>query len=110
MILIIGNKTKNDTDFVPFEIQYAVDMCKIPLIITYTQYRGILNPGSHRAEWPAALTARIDNKTVKAVHIPFNRKLIDQAIGQFNLTNMPSGSLSHYSKAYQESKDVVFTK
>lgn len=110
MILIIGNTTKNDTDFVPYEIKYAIDTCKIPLIVVYTDYAGILNPASHRSEWPAALAARIDAKTVKAIHIPFKRAIIDQAIGQFNLTNQPTSALAYYSKAYQESKGVAFNK
>jgi hypothetical protein len=108
MILIVGKTTKNDTDFVPYEIKYAIDNCKIPLIITYTDYTGILRPASHRSEWPAALAARIDARTVNAIHIPFKRAIIDQAIRQFNLTTQPSGPLSHYSQAYQESKGVVF--
>src|SRR4051794_19028600 len=44
MVLIIGPTTKNDTDFVPYEIEYAVDVCKIPLIVAYTEWSGILNP------------------------------------------------------------------
>ncbi|MDQ2764382.1 MAG: hypothetical protein M3Y22_13165 [Pseudomonadota bacterium] len=74
----------------------------------YTDYAGILNPSSHRSEWPAALAARIDAKTTKAIHIPFKRDVIDQAIGQYNLTNQPTSGLAYYSKAYQESKGVVF--
>lgn len=108
MILIIGDTTKNDTDFVPYEIEYAVDTCGIPIICVYTGYSSILNPSSHRTEWPPALTKRIDSKTVHAIHIPFKQKVIDTAIRQFNLGNLPSGPLSYYSKAGQESLGVVF--
>lgn len=110
MVLIVGNTTKDDTDFVPYEIRYAIDTCKIPLIIVYTGYSGILNPASHRSQWPAALATRIDAKTVKAIHIPFKRAIIDQAIGQFNLNTQPNGPLCYYSKEYQESKGVNFAK
>ena len=109
MILIIGPTTKNDTDFVPYEIEYAVDTCKLPLICVYTGYASILDPKSHRAEWPAALTARIDAGTVRAIHIPFKQRVIDTAIGQFHLNNVPTGPLSHYSKAGQESLGVSFS-
>jgi len=108
MILIIGKTTKNDTDFVPYEIKYAIDTCKLPLIVVYTGYLGILNPASHRHEWPAALASRIEAKTVKAIHIPFKRAIIDQAIGQYNLTNQPKSALSHYSREYQEKNGIVF--
>lgn len=98
MVLIIGKTTKNDTDFVPYEIAYAVDNCRIPLIVTYTDYTSILNPAALRPLWPKALADRIDNGTAKAIHIPFKRAAIDDAIGQFNLSKAPSGGgLGHYS-------------
>lgn len=108
MILIIGQTTKNDTDFVPYEIAYAADKCKLPLICVYTDYASILNPNSHRTEWPAALRDRIDAETVRALHVPFKQKVIDTAIRQFHLNNLPTGPLSHYSKAGQESLGISF--
>jgi hypothetical protein len=108
MVLILGATTKLDTDFVPYEIEYAIDTCKIPLIIAYTDYEGILNPGSHRSEWPPALTKRIDAATVRAIHIPFKRSIIDQAIGQYDLHTQPTGALSYYSKEYQTKQGVKF--
>lgn len=98
MVLIVGNTTKNDTDFVPYEIAYAIDNCGIPLIVTYTDYTSILNPVALRPLWPRALADRIDNGSAKAIHIPFKRAAIDDAISQFNLTKAPSGGgLGHYS-------------
>src|SRR5579875_1725861 len=35
MVLIIGPTTKRDTDWVPYEIEQAVDTCEIPIIATY---------------------------------------------------------------------------
>jgi len=47
MILIIVDTTKNGKDWVPLEIEYAVDVCKIPLILTYTKNDSyILNPSA----------------------------------------------------------------
>jgi hypothetical protein len=108
MVLIIGKTTKNDTDFVPYEIAYAVDTCKIPLIAVYTNYQSILNPKSHRNEWPAALTKRIDDKTARVIHIPFNRSVIDCAIRQFSFSNLPKSALGYYSKEYQAKLGVPF--
>lgn len=98
MILILGKTTRLDTDFVPFEIRYAVDTCKIPIIVAYTQYSSILNPESHRDEWPAALAERIDNQTARAIHIPFKRNALDDAISRFTAQNPPGGSLVHYTR------------
>ncbi len=98
MILLIGPRTRLDTDFVPYEIAYAVDTCEIPLIVTYTQYAAILLPDSHAREWPAALASRIRAGTVEAIHIPFRRSAIDDAIHRFDFKTPPGGSLVHYTK------------
>lgn len=108
MVLIVGPTTNLDTDFVPHEIEYAVDVCGIPLIVVYTGYTSILKPSSHRSEWPAALAKRIDNKSVCAIHIPFKQKVIDTAIRQFNLSNQPNGPLSFYTKQAQQNMGVEF--
>src|SRR6266700_7984256 len=36
MVLIIGERTRYDTDWVPFEIEQAVDTYEIPIIAAYT--------------------------------------------------------------------------
>ena len=35
MILILGQTTRFDRDWIPFEIAYAVDNCRIPIIAAY---------------------------------------------------------------------------
>lgn len=109
MVLIIGKTTKNDTDFVPYEIEYAVDTCKIPIIAVYTDYASILNPNSHRHEWPAALAKRIDDETARVLHIPFKQTVIDTAIKQFSYTQLPKGPLSYYTKEAQRELGVSFS-
>src|SRR4051812_31948637 len=32
MILIVGKTTREDTDWVPYEIRYAIDECALPII------------------------------------------------------------------------------
>ncbi|NCU06022.1 MAG: hypothetical protein GXC73_18820, partial [Chitinophagaceae bacterium] len=44
MVLIIGPTTKNDNDWVPLEIEYAIDTCNIPIIVAYTGYEFIIDP------------------------------------------------------------------
>jgi len=102
MILILGPTTKDDTDFVPFEIRYAIDECKIPIIVAYTQYGGIVRPQAHKAEWPAALAARIADGSANVFHIPFKRAAIDDAISRFDVNNQPDGPYIHYTREYQE--------
>lgn len=97
-VLIIGETTKYDTDWVPFEIEYAVDKLDLPLIITYTEVEYVLSPNELSNLWPKALKDRIENKTAKAIHIPFKKEPLKEAINQFNLTNKPKTSLSYYSR------------
>lgn len=106
MVLIIGKTTKNDTDFVPYEIAYAADKCNIPIICAYTQYASILNVESHRTEWPLALMNRIDAGSVRAIHIPFKQRVIDTAIRQFDVSNPPKSAKSHYTKEALQSLGV----
>lgn len=89
MVLIIGNTTRFDTDCVPYEIAYGIDSCGLPIICTYPGYGAILQTPPLRPLWPEALRSRIDNGTARTVHVPFDRALVDMAIRQFNLNNMP---------------------
>ena len=97
MVLIIGATTRFDTDWVPFEIAYAVDRCKIPIIATYTGFSAILRPDLLSELWPPTFAQRIANNTVRAMHIPFKQKAIDDAITQFDHNNLPQSALWFYS-------------
>lgn len=104
MVLIIGARTKYDTDFVPYEISYAVDKCEIPIIATYPGKGVIRNPNALSDLWPAALSSRILNGSAHVIHIPFNRRVIDSAIKQFGPNSLPrSGELGFYNdEAYKQ--------
>jgi hypothetical protein len=97
MVLIIGPTTRFDDDWVPFEIAHAVDVCKIPIIATYPDYSIILNPAALAPFWPKAFADRIATNLVRAIHIPFKQRAIDDAIGQFDFNNMPATALNYYT-------------
>jgi len=99
MVLIVGPTTKSDTDWVPYEIEYAVDTCGIPIIVAYTGYGKVMAPRELSGLWPAALVARFNSGTLRAIHIPFRQAAIDCAIGQFHLSNMPKNGELYYSLA-----------
>ncbi|MEJ2901529.1 TIR domain-containing protein [Pedobacter panaciterrae] len=103
MILIIGDTTKDDLDWVPFEIEYAVDICKIPIIVAYLGAEGIRNVRAMSSKWPPALTKRIDNGTAMLIHIPFKKEPIHDAASYFTHNNPPKGgSVGIYSdEAYK---------
>jgi hypothetical protein len=92
MVLIVGETTKYDTDWVPFEIGAAVDVYKIPIIVAYTVYKtAIRNPKALSNYWPSALASRISNGTASAIHIPFRQTAIHDAITGFSHDKLPLG-------------------
>jgi hypothetical protein len=96
MVLIIGETTRFDTDWVPFEIEQAIDNYEIPIIAAYTGYDFILEPNQLSALWPGALADRINDKTAHVIHIPFKKEPVKAAIGQFNHDALPNGPLTYY--------------
>jgi Thoeris protein ThsB, TIR-like domain len=97
MVLIIGQTTRLDTDWVPFEIEYAVDQCKIPIIAAYTDYTVITQPSQLNFLWPTAFSQRIANNTTRAIHIPFKQRAIDDAISRFDHNAPPATALNYYT-------------
>jgi hypothetical protein len=92
MVLIIGETTKLDTDWVPFEIEQAVDRYQIPIIATYVVFdKPIRNPNALSQYWPSALSTRINNGTANVIHIPFKKAALLNAIGQFSHNSLPVG-------------------
>jgi hypothetical protein len=102
MVLIIGKTTKNDTDFVPYEIEYAIDNCDLPIIAVYTDYTAVYEPKGLRPLWPKPLAERIDSGVARVIHIGFRRALIDDAIGRYDLNNKPNGSLIYFNESHQK--------
>jgi hypothetical protein len=97
MILIVGETTRLDTDWVPFEVEKAVDVYGIPIIVAYTVYtNAIRNPNALSNYWPLALRTRINDGAARAIHVPFRQAPLYDAIEQFSHDNLPSGSLGYY--------------
>jgi len=100
MLLIIGETTRLDNDWVPFEIEKAVDTYSLPIIAAYTGYESpIFDPAKLSRLWPSALASRIKNGTAHVIHVPFKKLPIADAIGQFDVNNYPNnGGLGFYSQ------------
>jgi len=108
MLLIVGETTREDTDWVPFEIEKAVDSYGIPIIVAYTASdRVISDPRALGHYWPRALATRINDGTARAIHIPFKQAPIFAAIEQFSHNNLPpEGGLVIYSPAAYRSWNI----
>jgi hypothetical protein len=98
MVLIIGQTTCEDTDWVPMEIRYAVDTCQLPIIAAYPGYRRIQKPDLLSQLWPSALRNRIEDGSAHVIHVPFSREPLHDAISQFDHDHLPKGGgLGFYS-------------
>ncbi len=103
MVLIIGQTTRFDTDWIPFEIACAVDTYSIPIIAAYPGYGPILEPNKFSPLWPKALADRINNRNARVIHIPFKKEPIRAAIDHYDHSNLPKGSLGFYTlEAYKK--------
>lgn len=105
MVLIIGETTRSDKDWIPFEIEQAIDNYGLPIIASYTNYKNpIRAPLNLSKYWPFTLERRIYDETASVIHIPFKKNILKDAIYQFSHTNLPKGGgLGIYNdRAYEE--------
>ena len=96
MVLVIGETTREDNEWIPLEIRYAVDDCQIPIIAAYPGHEVILDPTELAPLWPAALAKRIREGTARVIHIPFRPEALRDAIAQFGQAKRPQSGLSFY--------------
>lgn len=102
MIVLISSDTRKSGSMLSFEIEKAVDSYKIPLIIAYAGYDWITEPNVLSALWPTALATRLNNGTAKAIHVPFRKDAILDAIGQFSINGTQlQSSMIHYTRETQ---------
>lgn len=104
-VLILTKNTKKLTGIIPFELTYAMDECQLPLIIMYPDYESITTPQKLSIYWPKELRTRIENRQVKAVHIPFMPQPAKDSLRRFHVNGkqtLPNG-YGHFSiQSYQE--------
>lgn len=94
MLIILSEDTNYDRGMLNFEIEKAVDVYKLPLIIAYTDCDYLLNARKYSNRWPKALKDRIANRTAKAIHIAFKEKAIMEAISKFSVHNTGNDALT----------------
>ena len=101
-LLLVGDKTKDDDDFVPAEIEFAAKNCGLPIIVCYVNYRNRIStniPNSLMKLWPNSLKELMDNNEVKTIHIPFRERIMNQALNEFDVNNQPAYSRGYYKNS-----------
>ena len=104
MVVLISKDTRESGSMLSYEIEMAVDYYKLPLIIAYTEHKSILDVSSHSNEWPKSLRHRISNDSTNAIHIPFKKEALFDAVRRFTVNGEDiGGSRVHYDKQSQVS-------
>lgn len=100
MLVVISKDTRKSGSVLSYEIEQAIDVYKIPLIISYPDFSAIWGVGSDLSTmWPTALSSRIDRAGVEAIHIAFKKEPIMDAIVRFTVNGEQlSNGRNHYSK------------
>lgn len=96
MLVILSKNTRYTGSVLSYEIQMAIDVYKIPLIIAYPGYTAICNVDELAGMWPKALEDRIDKSTTKAIHIAFAKQPILEAIKRFTVNGESLSNGKHF--------------
>lgn len=102
MVVIISKDTRYTGSVLSYEIEQALDIYKIPLIIAYPGYSAIGNVDALSDLWPKALAERINNPGVEALHIAFAKAPILDAINRFTVNgeHLTNGKNYYSREAY----------
>lgn len=105
MVVILSKDTRKSGSVLSYEIEQAIDVYKIPLIIAYTDYDAIWGVGSGsqlEAYWPTSLKERIDKIGTQAIHIPFKKEPLLDAIPRFTVNgeSLTNGRNYYSREAY----------
>ncbi|MBN2456382.1 MAG: TIR domain-containing protein [Sedimentisphaerales bacterium] len=98
VVVILSSDTRKSGSMLSYEIEQAIDAYKLPLIIAYVDHNVVANVDQLSGYWPNALSSRIGNSVARAIHISFIKDAILDAIGQFNISKLPSTAKSYYSE------------
>lgn len=102
MVVIISSDTRTSGSMLSYEVEKAVDQYEMPLIIAYTGYDAIIDPAALSNLWPTALHTRINSRSAKAIHVPFKKDALFNAIGRFTVNGEDvGGPLVHYTREAQ---------
>ena len=80
VVVILSDKTRKTGSMLSYEIEKAVDTYELPLICTYTGLNKMMDPYEMSDRWPLVLKERIDNGIARAIHIPFKKLALLDAL------------------------------
>jgi Thoeris protein ThsB, TIR-like domain len=107
ILIILSSDTRKSGSMLSYEIEYAVDTLKLPLIIAYVDYKVVATPLDLSSYWPTVLHDKMKEKVivdgektdedkVKAIHIPFIKDVVLSAISRFDIKSKLLSSKKFY--------------
>ena len=106
-MLLVGDKTRLDDDYIPFEIEYAIKECRLPVIICFVNERNRLTTKTYTSELdkliPQLLKDLMKSNEVRTILIPFRERIMSKALDDFDVNNMPKYSSGLYNDIVYES-------
>lgn len=103
-LMIVTPKTKaNFSEIFEYEVERAKEL-KLPFLIIYPGIECIKNKNEVSHLWPNILKKYIENDELQALHMPFKRHLLCDAIERFTLHSKESleGSFNYYEEEFQK--------
>lgn len=97
VVIILSDKTRQSGSMLSYEIEKAVDAYGLPLICAYTGYYKIMDPQDLSYRWPLSLKQRIDRGTAQAIHIPFKKGALLDALSFTVHASTLTHGLHYYS-------------
>ena len=108
MLIILSSDTRYTGSVLSYEIEQAIDVFKIPLIIAYPDYSAIFDVNALADMWPKSLADRIDKPDTRAIHIAFQKGPILDAINQFTVShNSLTNGRNYYSQDAYKSWNLI---
>lgn len=94
LLLIITENSSINRGLLGWEIEKAVEIYKLPIIVAYTGKETVSTP--IYSLLPDELKKYMDAEMVKTIHIPFKREYIKDAVEKFSIHKMPTGLITTY--------------
>lgn len=102
-LLILSKTTRKDNDWIPWEIEHAIDNYNLPVICTYPGFKDALSLDAIKHLWPDALRNRIMQGKTQVLHIPFQKIKIASAI-----QNLHSVTILKKRNTFWKEFDILF--
>jgi len=93
LLLILSERTRKSEGWLSWEIDFALDVCRLPLVCAYTPRVESLGCASPRAWWPAALR-RARREPLAVTQIPFRPGALASAFASLSRPSEVAGATS----------------